>query len=102
MGPRVLVAKVVHVAGRHEREARLLGCLDEEGRQAGLHLEARVLHLDVDLVASEDLRQPVELADGVVGLPCSSALQTRPERHPDNTTSPAECASRSSQSTRGL
>ncbi len=67
MRARVLVAEVVHVAGRDERQAALLGELREERVDALLHVEVRVLHLDVDLVAAEDGRKPVELALGVVG-----------------------------------
>ena len=65
VGARVLVPEVVDVAGRDERQAALLRELGEQRVDAGLHIEVRVLHLDVDLVAAEDLDEAVELALGI-------------------------------------
>ena len=59
--------EVVDVAGRDEGQLRLGGELDELRVDALLDLEARVLELDVGVVAAEDLRQPVELGACVVG-----------------------------------
>ena len=59
--------EVVDVTGRDERQLRLGGELHELGVDALLHVEARVLELDVGALASEDLRQPVEIRAGVGG-----------------------------------
>ena len=59
--------EVVDVAGRDERQLRLGGELDELRVDALLHLEARVLQLDVGALAPEDLRQPVEVGARVGG-----------------------------------
>ena len=59
--------EVVDVAGRDERQLRLGGELDELGVDALLHVEARVLELDVGALAPEDLRQPVEVGPRVGG-----------------------------------
>ena len=59
--------EVVDVTGRDERQLRLGGELDELGVDALLHVEARVLELDVGALAPEDLRQPVEIRAGVGG-----------------------------------
>ncbi len=58
---RVLVAEVVDVAGGDERQARALGEAGQLGVDSRLRLEARVLDLDVGLVAAEDLEEPVEV-----------------------------------------
>ena len=58
-------AQVVDVAGGDGRQAALLGELDELRGDPLLHLEVRVLELDVDVVAAEDLLEPVELRLGV-------------------------------------
>ena len=63
---RVLVAEVVDVARRDERQAGGLGGAREHGVDARLHVEPGVLHLDVDGVLAEDLPEPVELGGGVV------------------------------------
>ena len=63
---RVLVAEVVDVAGRDERQPGGLGGAREHGVDARLHVEPGVLHLDVDGVLAEDLPEPVELGGGVV------------------------------------
>src|SRR5690242_20578268 len=65
VGARVLVPEVVDVAGRNERQAALLRELGELRVDPLLHVEVRVLHLDVDLVAAEDLNEAVELTLGV-------------------------------------
>ncbi len=65
MRARVLVAEVVDVAGRHRRQPALLGERDELGIDPLLDVEVRVLELDVDPVAAEDLLEPVELRLGV-------------------------------------
>ena len=62
----VLVAEVVHVAGGDERQARLFGRAGEDRVDPGLHVEPRVLHLDVDGVGAEDVLQPRELGVRVV------------------------------------
>ncbi len=62
---RVLVAQVVDVAGRDERQVATRGQVDELRVDPLLHLEMRVLQLDVDVVLAEDLRQAVELRLGV-------------------------------------
>ena len=67
MRARVLVAEVVDVAGRDERQARLGRELRELRVDPLLHVEARVLDLDVGRVAAEDLREPVELGARVGG-----------------------------------
>ena len=59
--PGVLVPEVVDVAGRDRRQPGDGGQLVELGQDAPLHLEVRVLQLDVDVVAPEDLDEPVEL-----------------------------------------
>ena len=64
---RVLVPQVVDVAGRDGRQAALLGERDELRGDPLLHVEVRVLELDVDVVAAEDLLEPVELGLGVGG-----------------------------------
>ena len=58
--------EVVDVAGRDEREAPLRRELRQRLEDRRLDVEMRVLQLDVDVVAAEDLLQPVELALGVV------------------------------------
>ena len=62
---RVLVAQVVDVAGGDRRQPALLGERDELRVDPLLHVEVRVLELDVDVVAPEDLLEPVELRLGV-------------------------------------
>ena len=99
---RVFVPEVVDVAGRDERQAGLRGERRELGVDARLLLETGVLDLDVDVVAAEDLRQAVEVQAASLGRFSSSALQTRPERHPESATSPFACPARWFQSTRGL
>ena len=74
MRARVFVAEVVHVAGDDGRQAALLGELREQRVDALLHVEVRVLHLDVDVVLAEDRREAVELALGVVGAPLLERL----------------------------
>ena len=66
VGERVLVAEVVDVARRHERQARGGGELRELGVDPLLLGEPRVLDLDVRRVAAEDLREPVEVGGGVL------------------------------------
>ncbi len=61
MGARVLVPEVVDVARRDGRELGGPCQLDELRQDPLLHLEVRVLQLDVDVVAAEHLREPVEL-----------------------------------------
>ena len=78
MRARVFVAEVVHVAGDDGRQAALLGELREERVDALLHVEVRVLHLDVDGVLAEDGREAVELAFGVVGSPLLERLADAP------------------------
>ncbi len=63
----VFGGEVVDVAGGDERQLRLGRELDELRVDALLHLEARVLELDVGVVAPEHLRQPVEVGRGVLG-----------------------------------
>ena len=103
VGARVLVAQVVDVAGRDGREARRRRELDELRQDPLLHVEVGVLELDVDVVAPEDLREPVELGGarrrcGSPRAPCRRG----PHRQPESAITPAACRSSSSQSTRGL
>src|SRR5262249_40626023 len=67
VGARVLVPEVVDVARSHRRQAALLGERDELRDDALLHVEVRVLELDVDAVAPEDLLETVKLRLGVGG-----------------------------------
>ena len=62
---RVVVHQIVDVAGGDERQAGRLGELRELRVDPRLLLEARVLELDVGLVAPEDLDKPVEVGGGV-------------------------------------
>ena len=55
------VAEVVHVAGTDERHVGLLGERDQLRVQPRLDLHVRVLQLDVDVVATEDGAEAVEL-----------------------------------------
>ena len=57
--------EVVDVAGGDERQLRLGRELDELRVDALLHVEARVLELDVGRVAPEHGREPVEVGGGV-------------------------------------
>jgi hypothetical protein len=66
VGPGVLVAQVVHVAGGDEREPGLAGEIDELRVDALLDVEARVLQLDVGRIAAEDLGEAVEVGAGIV------------------------------------
>jgi hypothetical protein len=61
VGLRVVVVQVVDVAGGDEREAGLLRELGQLRIDARLLRKARVLDLDVDVVATEDLGQAVEV-----------------------------------------
>ena len=54
-------AEVVDVTGGDERQLRLGRELDELRVDALLHVEPRVLELDVGALSPEDLRQPVEI-----------------------------------------
>ncbi len=86
VGLRVRVVQVVDVAGGDERKPRLLGELRELRVDARLLLEAGVLDLDVDVVAPEDLRQPVEVGGGVLRTallerPADPAGEAAGERH---------------------
>ena len=63
---RVLVAEVVDVPRRDERQARGGGELRELGVDPLLLREACVLDLDVRRVAAEDLREPVEVGGSVL------------------------------------
>ena len=102
MGARVVVQQVVDVAGRDERQTGRLGEPGQLRVDPLLRLEPRILDLDVRRVLAEDLDEPVEVGGGVLRPASSSAFETRPERHPERTTSPGACRSSSSQSTRGL
>ena len=64
--PRVLVAQVVDVAGRDERDARRSGERDEPGVDLLLDRQPGVLELDVDGVPAEDLDEAGELRLGVL------------------------------------
>ncbi len=66
MRQRVLAPEVVDVAGGNERHLLSTGQLDEVRVDPLLHVETGVLQLDVDVVAPEDLGEPVELGLGVV------------------------------------
>ena len=100
---RVFVPEVVHVAGDDGRQAALLGELREQRVDALLHVEVRVLHLDVDVVLAEDRREAVELAFGVVGSPFLERLaDAAREAAARARRARSLCRSSSSQSTRGL
>ncbi len=58
---RVGGVEVVDVAGRDERQATLRGEARQRLEDRPLDVEARVLQLDVRVVAPEDLLEPVEL-----------------------------------------
>ncbi len=60
----VLGAQVVHVAGADDRKARVGGEREQAGVDALVLLDARVLQLDVDVLAPEDLDEAVELLAG--------------------------------------
>ena len=62
----VLVAEVVDVARRHERQAGRCSELRELRVDPLLLRETGVLDLDVRRVAAEDLREPVEIGGGVL------------------------------------
>ena len=85
---RIGVAEVVDVAGRDGRQADLRRERGELRQDALLHVEVRVLQLDVDVVAAEDLREAVELRSASLARFSSSALQTRPLRQPESAISP--------------
>ena len=100
---RVLVAEVVDIAGRDRREPGRGGELGELRQDPRLDVEVGVLELDVDVVAAEYLREPVELGSrrrraGSPRAPCRRG----PRGSPRARSRPAECRSSSSQSTRGL
>ena len=59
--PGVLGVQVVHVAGADDREAGVGGDPQEPRVDLGVLGHAGVLQLDVDVVASEDRHEPVEL-----------------------------------------
>ena len=65
--PRVLVAEVVDVAGRDQRQPGFPGELRQRRVDPLLDVEAGVLHLDVGRVAAEDLGEAVEVGARVVG-----------------------------------
>ena len=67
VGPRVLVAEVVDVAGCDERKAGLSRELGEGRVDPRLLGKAGVLDLDVDVVAAEDLGQAIEVGRSVLG-----------------------------------
>ena len=54
--------QVVDVAGAHERQARVARQRRERRVDGRLDVDAAVLELDVDVVAAEDLDEPVDLA----------------------------------------
>ena len=85
---RVGVAEVVDVAGGDGRQLQLLRKLDELRQDARLHLEVRVLQLDVDVVPPERLVSRSSSASASVARLSSSALQTRPLRQPDRAIRP--------------
>ena len=95
MRARVLVAEVVDVAGRDERQPELARRAPRgRGVDPLLHLEPGVLDLDVVGVGAEDVAQPREL--GLARsprLPVLERLRRRgPDRQPESAMSPAECA----------
>ena len=65
---RVVVHEVVDVAGRDRRQLALGGERGELGKDALLHVEVRVLELDVDVAVAEDLRRGGR-------APCSASLR---------------------------
>jgi hypothetical protein len=67
VGVGVRGVEVVDVTCRNERQAALRGELGERLQDRLLHVEAGVLQLDVDVVAPEQLDEPVELGLGVGG-----------------------------------
>src|SRR6185312_15887587 len=60
----VVTGEVVDVAGADHRQPRVPGQVDQRRQDPRLHVDAAVLDLDVDVVATEDLHQPVELRAG--------------------------------------
>ena len=76
---RILVAQVVDVARRHERDPGARRELDELRVDLLLDREPGVLELDEGRVAAEDVGEPLRAPPRAsFGWPCSSALQTRP------------------------
>ena len=63
-GVGVLGAQVVHVAGADDRQAGVGGEREQARVDAAVLVDARVLELDVDVVAPEDLHEAVELLAG--------------------------------------
>ena len=102
VGARVGVAEVVDVAGRDGRQPDRGRELDELRQDPLLHVEVRVLQLDVDVVAAEHLREPVELGVRVGGAVLLERLADPAGEAAAERDQPLRCGSSSSQSTRGL
>jgi hypothetical protein len=62
---RILLQQVVDVAGGDQRQAAVLGQLCKLRIDPLLHLDARVLHLDVGRITAEELDEPVEVGRGI-------------------------------------
>ena len=71
---RVVPRQVVDVARPDHRQPAVLGQRDQVGQDPRLHVDAAVLHLDVDVVAPEDLHQPVELGARALAVPVDQRL----------------------------
>ncbi len=84
--------QVVDVAGGDERQLRLGRELDELRVDPLLYLEARVLELDVGVVAPEHLRQPVEVGRRVLGPALLERLADAAGEAPGERDQPARIA----------
>ena len=102
MCARVGVAQVVDVAGRDGGQTGLRRELGELRQDARLHLQVRVLQLDVDVVAAEHLREMVELPLRVGDAVLLERLADPPAQAAGERDQPVRWRSSSSQSTRGL
>ena len=74
MRPRVLVAKVVHVARGDERQARGLRELRQVGVDPLLDLEPGVLDLEIGRIRPEDVTKIRDLLLGLGGVPVLERL----------------------------
>ena len=72
---RVCLRQVVHVVGGHQLEAGALRELGHARVHLGQLADARLLHLQVDVLPAEDLAEPLHLGLGGRGLPVLQRLR---------------------------